>query len=109
MEYQSNLLLKDTTLRLRTYSGESVKIMGFCYVTVQYYGKSKELPINVTALEDVLSKHASVFSEGLGTKKNIQTQIQTKESAQPRFWKARPIASACKPAVDEALRELDAD
>lgn len=66
MEYQSNLLLKDTTLRLRTYSGESVKIMGFCYVTVQYYGKSKELPINVTALEDVLSKHASVFSERFG-------------------------------------------
>ena len=51
MEYQSNLLLKDTTLRLRTYSGESVKIMGFCYVTVQYYGKSKELPIYVTKNE----------------------------------------------------------
>jgi len=63
----------------------------------------------IPALEDVLSKHASVFSEGLGTKKNIQTQVQIKESAQPRFWKARPIASACKPAVDEALRELDAD
>jgi len=51
MEYQSNLLSKDTTLRLRTYSGESVKIMGFCYVTVQYHGQSKELPIYVTKNE----------------------------------------------------------
>ncbi|XP_022796604.1 uncharacterized protein K02A2.6-like [Stylophora pistillata] len=41
--------------------------------------------------------------------KNIQAQIQVKEDAQPRFWKARPLALACKPAVDEALRELEAE
>ena len=62
----------------------------------------------IPALEDVLSKHASVFSEGLGKMKNIQAQIHIKESAQPRFWKARPIALARKPAVDEVLRELEA-
>jgi len=36
----------------------------------------------IPALEDVLSKHASVFSEGLGKMKNIQARIQIKESAQ---------------------------
>ena len=112
---------KGHPLKLRTYTGESVKPMGFCYVTVQYQGQSKELPIYVVknegptlfgrewlesirldwpllqletsgtipALEEVLSKHASVFSEGLGKMKNIQAQIHIKESA-PRFWKARP-------------------
>ena len=35
------------------------------------------------ALEDVLSKHASVFSEGLGKMKNIQARIQIKEGARP--------------------------
>ena len=100
--------LKDTSLKLRSYTGESVKPMEFCYVTVQYQRQSKEIPIYVVknegltlfgrewlesirldwlllqleasktipALEDVLSKHASVFSEGLGKMKNIQAWIQ---------------------------------
>ena len=141
MEYLRHIPLKDTPLKLRTYTGESVKPLGFCYVTVQYQGQSKELPIYVVknegptlfgrewlesihldwpllrletsdtipALEDVLSKHASVFSEGLGKMKNIQARVQIKESARPRFWKARPVALARKPAVDEALRELEAE
>ena len=63
----------------------------------------------VPALEEVLSKHAlSVFSEGLGRMKNIQARIQLKEGSRPRFWKAHPIALARKPAVDQALRELEA-
>ncbi|XP_022800043.1 uncharacterized protein K02A2.6-like [Stylophora pistillata] len=41
--------------------------------------------------------------------KNIQARIQVKEDARPRFWKARPVALARKPAVDEALRELEAE
>ena len=103
LEYLRHIPLKDTSLKLRTYTGESVKPLGFCYVTVQCQGQSKELPIYVVknegptlfgrewlksihldwpllrletsdatpALEDVLSKHASVFSEGLGKMKNI--------------------------------------
>ena len=37
----------------------------------------------IPALDNVLSNHASVFSEGLGKMKNIQAQIQIKESARP--------------------------
>lgn len=96
--------LKDTPMKLRTYTGKMVKPMGFCYVTEQYNGQSKELPIYITknegpslfgrewlesiqlnwpllqletsdvitALDEVLSKYESVFSEGLGKMKNIQ-------------------------------------
>ncbi|PFX22695.1 Retrovirus-related Pol polyprotein [Stylophora pistillata] len=141
LDYLRHITLKDTSLKLRTNTGESVKPMGFCHVTVQYQGQSKELPIYVVknegptlfgrewleiihldrpllrletsdtipALEDVLSKHGDVFSEGLGKIKNIQARIQVKEDARPRFWKARPVALARKPAVDEALRELEAE
>ena len=63
----------------------------------------------IPALEEVSSKHASVFSEGLGKMKNIQARVQIKEKARPRFWKARPVALARTPAVDEALRELEAE
>ena len=140
-EYLRHVPLKDTPLKLRTYTGESVNPMGFCYVTVQYKGQSKELPIYVMknegptlfgrewlesiqldwpllqletsdtnpALEEVLNKHASVFSDGLGRMKKIQARVQLKESARPRFWKARPVALARKPAVEEALRELEAE
>ncbi|PFX13078.1 hypothetical protein AWC38_SpisGene22871 [Stylophora pistillata] len=63
----------------------------------------------IPTLEDVLSKHGGVFSEGLGKMKNIQARIQVKEDARPRFWKARAVAPTRKPAVDEALRELEAE
>ena len=56
----------------------------------------------IPALDNVLSNHASVFSEGLGKMKNIQAQIQIKESARPWFWKACLVVLAQKPAVDEA-------
>jgi len=115
LEYLRHIPLKDTSLKLRTYTAESVKLMGFCYVTVQYQGQSKEIPIclvendgpilisrewlesirldwpllcletsdTIPALEHVLSKHASVFSEGLGKMKNIQAPIQIKECPTP--------------------------
>ena len=35
LEYLHHIPLKDTSLKLRTYTGESVKPLGFCYVTVQ--------------------------------------------------------------------------
>ena len=63
----------------------------------------------ISALEDVLSKHASVFSEGLGKMTNIQARIQIQENARPRFCNALPVALARKPAVDEALRKLETE
>jgi len=108
--------LKDTLLKLRTYMGEQVKPMGFCNTTVQCKGQCKELPIyvmknegptlfgrewldTIPALRQLLSKHAIGFCEGLGRMKNIQAQIHLEGGSRPRFWKARPIALACKPAV----------
>ena len=86
-------------------------------MTVQYKGQSKELLIYMKqnegptlfglewlesiqlgtsgtspALEDVLNRYAGLFFEG--QMKNIKARIQLKESAQPRFWKARPISLA---------------
>ena len=60
-------------------------------------------------MEQVLNKHTSVFSDGLDRMKKIQARVQLKESARPRFWKARPVALAHNPAVEEALRELEAE
>lgn len=140
-EYLRYVPLEDAPLKLRTYTGEMVKPMGFCYMKVQYNGHSKKLPICITknewpslfgrewlestqlnwpipqletsdaipALDEVLSKHEGVFSEGLGKIKNIQARLHPKEGTQPRFWKSRPMALAREPAADEALRELETE
>lgn len=46
------------------------------------------------ALEGILSKHASVFPEGLGRMKNVQARLLPKPSTQSRFWKARTVVMA---------------
>lgn len=133
--------LRETTLKLRTHTGEVVKPAGFCAVTVEYNGQWRELPISVMkgegpilfgrewlesiqlnwrlfqldatdvapALAEVLNKHANVFSDWLRMLKNMEARLHPKEAAKPRFWKARPLAFARKPAVDEALRKLEAE
>ena len=61
------------------------------------------------ALEEVLSKHARVYPEGLGRMKNIQAWIHLEGGCWPTFWKACSIALAREPEKDEALRELKAE
>ena len=121
-------------MELRTYTGDSVKPKGFCNVTVQNVGHSKELPIyvmknegptlfgrkwlesiqldwpplwletsdTIPTLEVVLSKHSNAFSEGLGKMKNqALIQLQKRCSAS--------ILESFKPAVNDALRGLEAE
>ena len=121
-------------MELRAYTGDSVKPKGFCNVTVQNIGHSKELPIyvmknegptlfgrkwlesiqldwppiqletsdTIPTLEVVLSKHSNVFSEGLGKMKNqALIQLQKRCSAS--------ILESFKPAVNDALRGLEAE
>ena len=119
----------------RTHTGDSVKPTGFCSVTVQNRGQSKELPIyvmknegptlfgrerlesiqldcpllqletseTIPTLEDLLSKHSNVFSEGLGKMKNIQALIQLQKRC------SASILESFKPAVNDALRGLKAE
>ena len=44
LEYLRHIPLKDTPLKLRTYTGEEVKPLEFCYVTVQYQGQLRNFP-----------------------------------------------------------------
>ena len=46
-EHLRHIPIKDTPLKLCTYMGGQLKLMGFCNITVQYKGQRKELPINI--------------------------------------------------------------
>ena len=63
-------------------------------------------PSNLT---EVLGRHTAVFSEGSGHFKNIKEQLHLKEGAQPRFYKARTVALARKPAVEQAQENLEGE
>ena len=130
--------LKSTTLQLHTYTGETVKPLGVLSVKVRYGEQSKYLQLHVmkgigptllgrewlhsirlnwpvmhletqSGFRDVLDRHAAVFSDELGRLLNIKARIQLKEEPKPRFWKARPVAFARKPAVERGLDQLEAE
>ena len=51
-------------------------------------------------LKSILDLHAPVFSESLGRLEHINARISAKEGDQPRFWKARSVALARRPALE---------
>ncbi|KAK2183941.1 hypothetical protein NP493_291g01008 [Ridgeia piscesae] len=130
--------VESTTLQLHTYTGETMKPLGVLSVRVRYGEQSKYLQLYVmkgtgptlfgrewlhvirlnwplmhletqSGFRDVLDRHAAVFSDELGRLLNIKARIQLKEEPTPRFWKARPIALARKPAVERGLNQLVAE
>ena len=62
-----------------------------------------------SGFRDVLDRHAPVFFDELGRLLNIKARIQLKEEPKPRFWKAKPIAFARKPAVEQRMDQLEAE
>ena len=57
-------------------------------------------------LGEVLEKHKSVFSEGLGKLKDYKVNIELKEFAKPRFCKARTVPYALRGRIEAELDRL---
>ena len=57
-------------------------------------------------LGEVLEKHKSVFSEGLGKLKDYKVNIELKEFAKPRFCKARTVPYALRGRIEKELDRL---
>ena len=58
-------------------------------------------------LDQILSKYATVFEEGIGKVKDIKATLKFKEQPQPVFCKARQIPYALRPKVEQELDELE--
>ena len=128
--------LKPSSTQLRTYSGETLKVLGKVDVTVSYEQQQARLPLVVVsgtgpslfgrnwlaeirlnwesinrvhidnALAKVLMSHKMVFEEGLGKLKGYTAKIHVDPGATPRFCKARPVPYALKSMVEEELDRL---
>ena len=127
--------LERTARELHTYTRETVKPIGVCKLKVEYDQQSTRMPLYVLegngpalfgrnwlkqirltwslthietklTLEQLLDRHTNVCSPGLDCLRGPKANIALKQNSQPRFWKARPVALARRPAVERELDKL---
>ena len=122
-------------MRLCTYSGEPIEVMGSLTVTVKYLNQESEEPllvvkgtgptplgrnwmehirldwpqinlVQLSSLHAVLSSHEAVFQGGLGALQGYQARILVEPDATPRFSKARSVSYAYRELVEKELDGL---
>ena len=127
--------LQETDVRLRTYTGESITVLGQALVKVVYGEQEAKLPVLVVPgdgpsllgrnwlklirlnwpeikkvsleLDTLLSKYKNLFKEELGTVQNYQVKLHVKSEAPPKFCKARAVPHALKEPIERELERLE--
>ena len=137
-KFFSDIILQKSTVKLKSYSGEEIPVLGQMEVLVKYNHQEQNLPLLVVkgdgrslfgrnwlscirlnweeihqvyngSLKTVLDRHAAVFQEGLGKLKGYKAKITLDPKAIPRFCKARPVPYALKAKVEDELDRLTAE
>ena len=123
----SSLELRRTTVRLRTYTGETIPVQGSALVPQwpvpnsaphcdKWGGNTSPGPGlalqldwrtifsvgTMLSLQQVLDKH----SEGLGELRDVTAKIYIDKDERPRFFPARPVSFAMRKKVEEELQRL---
>ena len=136
--FLKSLPLQQTSVRLRTYTGQAVSVLGQVLVKVQYNKVNETVPLQVVkgsgttllgrdwlqkfrldwkiifklhttlTLQEVLDSHEEVFSNKLGTLKDYKVKFYLEEQAAPHFFKARPLPLALRERVADELDRLQA-
>ena len=133
-----DMALQESSIKLKSYSGEDIPVLGQVEVLVKCNQQEQNLPLLVvkgnghslfgrnwlscirlnwdeihqihnSSLKAVLDRHSVVFQEGLGELKGYKAKITVDPQATPRFCKARPVPYAIKTKVEEELDRLMAE
>ena len=129
--------LQESTVKLKTYTGEPIPVLGTVSVKVSYNncelelfvqvvdGKGPDLmgrdwltqfkvalrPVNslesLPPLKEVLEKHAEVFNDQLGCLQGQEIKLIVKENAQPKFFKPRTVPLVLRGRVEAELQRLE--
>ena len=127
--------LTKSDIRLKTYTGQNLKVVGQKIATVRYGSQERQLPLIVVAgngpslfgrnwlgelqldwghikkvvapLEQLLQEYEEVFRPELGTLRGIQAKLEVKPDARPRFHKPRSVPYAIKGAIERDLERLE--
>ena len=134
-EFQGSCKVNKTGTMLKTYTGELISPIGVTEVKVQHNRQNRTLrlyvvqnggvpllgrewlhdlkldwkdikSVTLTQLDDILKAHKAVFSDTLGTMKDIKAKLHVKENATPVFRKARPIPYALQDKVNADIDRL---
>ncbi|XP_043231561.1 uncharacterized protein LOC122386445 [Amphibalanus amphitrite] len=127
--------LEPCSVKLKTYSGEQLPVMGQAAVNVQYGGQAQRLPLIVvegggpwlfgrnwlghirldwpsicrvtaeTRVQPILDEFADVFKEELGCYRGGEVGIDVDPDVQPRFFKPRTVPLAFREAADAELED----
>ena len=130
--------LTKSDIRLCTYSGEAMQVLGCCQVNVHYQSQASQEPLLIvggagpnlmgrnwlknirldwsqinhvesSALKSLLYKHEAVFQGGLGELKGYQARILVNADAKPHFCKAQSVPYAYRELVEKELDCLVAE
>ena len=130
--------LRESHVKVRTYSGEPIGVLGSMEVQVQYQDQDITLPLTVvegdgqsllgrdwlqhirldwsqvhsvgtSALESLLERKKALFQPGLGTLKGYKAKIHVDSTATPKFCKARPVPYAMRSKVEKELERLTSE
>lgn len=123
---------------LRTYSKQSLRLMGRISVKVKCNGNKRMLPLLVVKgngpallgrdwieqlkldwslvnrvapdnLDDLCERYSEVFQPNLGKVTGIKAKLQVVSGAVPNFCKPRPVPYALRDAVEAQLNKMEAD
>lgn len=121
-------------LRLKTYTGEELEIVGERLVKVQYGEQVAKVPLIVVAgqgpslfgrswlkkvrpdwatigrvggsvVDEMLHEFAELFQPELGTIKGVQAQLEVQDDAVPRFHRSRSVPYALRGAIEQDLEQ----
>ena len=128
--------LESTTIKLNTYLGESLPILGKTHVIVCHNNNTYTLPVLVVKgsgpcllgrdwlralklnwqkifqvrshdkLQELLQKYSHVFTEELGAYKGAEVTIHVKPNAKPKFFKHRNVPYILKGKIEAELQRL---
>ena len=131
--------LQTSTVRVKTYSGEALEVLGSIVVDVLYEGQRESLQLQIVAgdgptllgrdwllklrlnwpaichisdlqtLERVLDRHNAVFKDELGKVEGMTAKIHIDPQASPRFCKPRTVPYALRGRVEQELDRLERD
>eukprot|EP00731_Ephydatia_muelleri_P005042 Em0002g1218a len=110
---QRRPLLQDTSILLRTYTGEQLKVKGQVSVAVCYGGTTMSLNLLVVAgsmdnhIQKLLSRHSELFKDELGLVKGVTIKLYVDPSATPRFFRPRSVPHALRGRVEQELERLE--
>ena len=129
------MALSHTGVKLHSYSGESVPLVGTAQVTVKYQGQVATLPLIMVkgegpsllgrnwlgkvklnwheifwlhsgSLGQVLEKYKAVFEPGLGRVTGFEAKILVDQTATPKYCKARTVPYFYREKVEKELDRL---